>query len=258
MTIGRVDELWRFPVKSLQGERVDSLSLAAGGIEGDRAWALVDGATGKLLSAKRHAALFHGRATTEGDQVVVVLPTGAEFVAGDPEGSRFASEWLDREVELRHVDPATEVAYEMTFDPPNDAAEMIDIPAPAGSFLDLAALHLVSTATLARARAEDPDLDWDVRRFRPNVVIELDEGADPGAAFTEDTWVGRQVEVDGATVAVRMATVRCAMPLRGQPGLEPQPGMYAVMEALHANHIGVYADTVRPGPIRVGGELALA
>jgi len=258
MTIGRVVELWRFPVKSLQGERVDALTLRPGGIEGDRAWALVDRATGKLMSAKRHAALFHGRAGTEGGEVVVALPTGAEFVAGDPEGSRFASEWLDRDVEIRPVEPGTAVAYEMTFDPPNDAAEVIDIPAPAGSFLDLAAVHLLSTATLARARVEDPELDWDVRRFRPNVVIELAEGDGPEAAFTEDTWVGRQVGIGDARVSIRMSTVRCAMPLRGQPGLEPQPGMYDVMEALHANHIGVYADTVRPGPIRVGDDLLLA
>ena len=255
MTIGRVVELWRFPVKSLQGEQVDAVELGPTGIDGDRAWALVDCATERLMSAKRHAALFHGRATTEDDQVVVALPTGAEFVAGDPEGSRFASEWLDRDVELRAVDPGASLAYEMTFDPPDDDAELVDVPAPAGSFLDLAAVHLLSTATLARARAEDPDLDWDVRRFRPNVVVELPEGAVAQAAFTEDTWVGRQVHVGGATLGVRMSTVRCAMPLRGQPGLEPQPGMYAVMEALHANHVGVYADTVRPGPIRVGDAL---
>ena len=59
--------------------------------------------------------------------------------------------------------------------------EYVDIPAPAGSFLDFAPVHLVTTATLEGCQAQRPDLDWDVRRFRPNLVIDVD-----GPPFVEN------------------------------------------------------------------------
>jgi uncharacterized protein len=258
VTNARVVQLWRFPVKSFQGEQVEDLELGPAGVVGDRRWGLVDVATGKLMSAKRYSALFEASARTRADgSVHVVLPTGDAFVAGDPDGSAQVSAWLGREVELRAVDAATRLAYEMTFDPPDDSAEMVEIPAPAGSFLDLAAVHLLSTATLARAEAAEPELDWDVRRFRPNVVVELAEGADPAVGFTEDQWVGHELAVGGAVVSVRSSTVRCAMPLRAQPGLEAQPEMYAAMESLHANHVGIYCEAVATGAIRVGDPVSV-
>jgi uncharacterized protein YcbX len=61
----------------------------------------------------------------------------------------------------------------MTFDPPNEDAEVFDIPAPAGTLLDLTPVHFLSSATLGACEAARPDLDWDVRRFRPNLVLDL-------------------------------------------------------------------------------------
>lgn len=252
MAIGRVAQLWRFPVKSFQGERVESLDVGPTGVDGDRQWALIDGETGKLMSAKRYKALLDARSATVGDDVVLTLPDGTELGASDAGASDVLSRWLGRDVELRHVSDDVQVAYEMTFEPPNDDAEYIEIPAPAGSFLDLAPVHLLSTATLAHAADTNPELDWDVRRFRPNVLVELDGSAAP---FTEDGWTGTEVGLGAAAISVRMPTVRCAMPLRGQPGLDRQPGMYAAMEALHANHIGVYCDVARPGTIAVGEDV---
>jgi hypothetical protein len=87
----------------------------------------------------------------------------------------------------------------MTFDPPHDDAEYVEVPAPPGSFRDLADVHLVSTATLSGVAAARPDLDWDVRRFRPSVVVELGGGA---AAFTEDSWCGDEVGVGGTRLRI--------------------------------------------------------
>lgn len=258
MDVGRVVELWRFPVKSFQGERLERLELGDRGVVGDREWALIDRRSGKLMSAKRHGVLFEARAATEGGEVVITLPDATQVAAADPVASERLSAWLGWDVELRHVDDHVAVAYEMTFDPPNDDAEYVDVPAPPGSFLDLADVHLLTTATLAGGRAAAPDLDWDVRRFRPNVVVELAGGADPAAAFTEDGWAGQDVALGAAAVAVQMPTVRCAMPLRGQPGLARQPRLYAALEALHANHLGVYCAVATPGLVGVGDPVALA
>jgi len=244
-----VSALFRYPVKSLQGLAVPELTLAASGFEADRRWALLDLDTGRLMSAKRWSALLQAAADDEG----IDLPDGGRVGFGDPDADERLSTWLGRRVHLAEADASTEVSYEMTFDPPDDDAEYVAIPTPVGSYLDLCAGHLVAEPTLRSAAARYPDLDWDVRRFRPNLVVEGD--LEP---FAEDGWVGATIEVGTAALAVRQPTVRCAMPLREQPGLRRQQGLYAALEELHANHLGVYLDVVTPGRIAVGDELRVA
>ncbi len=250
---GTVAAIHRFPVKSFQGERLAEARVGLGGIEGDRRYGLIDRRDGWLLSAKRTSALLAASATTDPSGAVrVELPGHGGFAVGDPALAAALEAWLGRPVELREVDPDDEVAYEMTLDPPNDDAEVFAIPAPRGSFLDLSPLHLLSTATLAGCAEERPDLDWDVRRFRPNLVVDVDD-----EPFVEDTWSGRELEVGTAVLRIVQPTVRCALPLRGQPGLGRQAALYAAMEEIHANHLGVYADVVQPGTITRGDVVEL-
>src|SRR5688572_6744302 len=97
---GTIRQLWRYPVKSMQGELVESLDLDLGGARGDRTLAVVDPAAGKVLSAKRHADLLMASARVEGDDVVVTLPDGAEHAASDPGVHAALSAWLGHEVRL--------------------------------------------------------------------------------------------------------------------------------------------------------------
>jgi uncharacterized protein YcbX len=245
---GTVASIHRYPVKSLQGEALTSAELTPAGLAGDRRYGLVDQETGRLHSAKRTSALLDGRASTDGEgRVHVEVPGHRTFTAEELALGPALDDWLGRSVTLREVWPEAELAYEMTLDPPNDDAEVFVIPAPPGSFVDLSPIHLLSTATLAGCAAHRPDLDWDVRRFRPNLVVDLDD-----EPFTEDTWTGRRLRIGTAELAVVQPTVRCAMPLRAQPGLERQRDLYAALEELHANHLGVYVDVVEPGTIAVG------
>src|SRR5689334_18007573 len=135
----KVDALYRYPVKSLQGSAVDSVEVTTSGVAGDRAHALIDLESGTLMSAKRWSRLLTATATDDG----LALPDGTEHRYDDPATSTVLSAWLGRDVELRMADPDDELTYEMTFDPPDDDAEYYAIPAPAGSFLDSAPLHLV-------------------------------------------------------------------------------------------------------------------
>ena len=154
------------------------------------------------------------------------------------------SSWLGREVELRQVDPDMALSYEMTF----DETEMFEIPSPPGSFLDLAPLHLVSQQTLQESGKARPDLNWDARRFRPNLVVDA-----PGlSSFGEDAWCGRQLRIGSAVVEAMQPTVRCAMPLRGRPSLDAQPALFKALDSIHANHLGIYLSVVVPGEISVG------
>jgi len=255
--LGTVAACYRYPVKSMQGLAVKSVAVGPSGIEGDRTYGLIDVATGRLLSAKRTAALLEATADDEG----ITLPDGSRIGVADADASARLSAWLGREVELRRAagaggDPTSDaLAYEMTFDPPNDDAEVFDIPVPPGTFLDLAALHVITTATLAGCTAARPDLDWDVRRFRPNLVVEAE-----GEPFVEQSWSGRRVRIGDVELADVMATVRCAMPLRAQPGLDRQPGLFQAISELNTeipNHLGIYAGVAGPGTIRVGDPVVL-
>ena len=248
MGAGQVSECWRYPVKSLQGARVGGFTVGSMGVVGDRQFALVDEAAGTLLSAKRVASLMMAAA----DDDTIVLPDGGQTVRlDDPAASEVLSTWLGRPVRLVRPEPDRSISYEMTFDPPNDDAEYFAIPAPAGAFVDLAPIHLVTTATLEGCRAARPDLDWDVRRFRPNLLIDID-----GPPFVEDGWVGQRVEVGGDLVLeIAAATVRCAMPLRAQPGLERQPELFKALSSLNEampNHLGVYATVLSAGAVSEG------
>ena len=247
-----VVQLWRYPVKSLQGHRQAALTVRSDGVDGDRSRGLLDRATGKLASAKRFGRMLD--ATGHDDHLL--LSDGRKVGFTDPDRDAVLSAWLGREVELVTAPAHGSLSYEMTFDPPNDDAELVDIPTPAGTLLDLAPIHLLTTATLEHCAAARPDLDWDVRRFRPNVVIDVD-----AAPFAEDTWTGRPLVVGGAVMSVFMPTVRCAMPLRAQPGgLERQAGLFTAMSDLnviHPNHLGVYLQVLTPGTIAEGDAVTL-
>jgi uncharacterized protein len=251
--VGRVAQCWRYPVKSLQGRQEDRLSITPIGVDGDRAWALIDVALDRIVSAKRTAALLEATASDE----AIELPGGPKVMLTDPDAPVMLSRWLGREVRLARPRPGEQLAYQMTFDPPNDDAELFDIPAPQGTFLDLAPLHVVTTVTLAGCAAARPDVDWDVRRFRPNLVLDVD-----GEPFCEDRWSGQALRIGrDVMLEVLQPTVRCAVPLRAQPGLERQPELFRALNELNAafpNHLGVYVRVRSPGLIAVDDEVMLA
>lgn len=249
---GTVGRCWRYPVKSFQGLEHDALSLTLDGVVGDRTHGLLDAEDGRLLSAKRTAALLQATATDD----AVTLPDGNTVALDDPEVDGVLSAWLGRSVLLRQPTDNTQVSYAMTFDPPDDRAEAFDIPAPPGSFLDLAPVHLVTTATLAACAEARPDLDWDVRRFRPNLLLDVD-----GPAFIEQTWIGRHLQVGEVVLSIDSPTVRCAMPLRAQPGgIEREPGIFSALNGLNPvspNHLGAYCSVLTPGTIRVSDPVTV-
>ena len=256
--IGRVRECWHHPIKSMQGHLVERVEVGVDGIVGDRARALRPVGTEVVLSAKRAPALL--------DAIVhdgsIGLPDGTSVDLAAVDRDERLSDWLGRPVELVDAAGTAGLGYEMTFDPPDDEAEYFRIPLGDGTFVDLAPLHVIATATLDGCAASRPDLDWDVRRFRPSFVFDV-----AGDFFVEDDWVGRRLRLGpDCVISVSSPTVRCAMPLRAQPAaatgpsLARQPELFAAMGELHEahpNHLGAYADVVTPGVVRAGDQVAL-
>lgn len=234
----QVAELWRYPVKSLQGERLDGTEVGPDGLAGDRQWALFDTATGFGLTARRVPDLLFltGRLRVDG-AAEVVMPDGS--VTSD---DTVLSEWLGRPVALRS---AAEAPGERLYENPNEVGEAGEydwdaFPGAQGAFHDSSRtrVSLVSTATLGT---------WDRRRFRANVVL---------AGEGEDALVGRRVRLGGAELDVVKQVDRCVMVTRPQPGgIGRDTGVLKTIHRQREGYLGVGALVTRRGPVAVGDGL---
>jgi uncharacterized protein len=234
----RVLELWRYPVKSLQGERLAEAAIDALGIAGDRRWALFDRDTGLGLTARRVPELLFGASRLRADGgVEVVLPDGT--VTAD---EAILSEWLGRRVELR---AATEEGEAPTYEAPTDdlapdPAEWMQWEGAPGPFHDSPRirLSLVSTGTLGT---------WDRRRFRANVVLD-GEG--------EDELPGRAADLGEVRLQFGRGIGRCVMTTRPQAGGIARDT--SVLKTIHRERDGLFAvraAVLTAGTVRTGDVL---
>jgi uncharacterized protein YcbX len=258
--IGQVIGLGRYPVKSMQGERPESVEFDATGVVGDRGWGVVDTSSGKVLSAKTVGDLLGGRSRTVGGEVVVTLPDGQEFAAGASGLDAALSAWLGREVALREATPGGGTPYEMTLDPLDEAAgDPVDIPTPPGRFLDLSPAHVLTTTSLASAAAAHPDGSWTPDRFRPTAVVELLGGTDAGG-YPDNEWVGHNLALGEVVLSVFMAMIRCVVITRAQgPNrLDRDLDIFRTVRDENQSNLGVAAGVETPGTVRVGDPVSLA
>jgi uncharacterized protein YcbX len=236
----RVNELWRFPVKSLQGERVDGGELGPEGLEGDRRYAIFDVDTGFGLTARRAPEMLFASARLRGDgSAEITLPDGS-VSRGDDD----LSTWLGRRVALRSTADVGQRRYENPDDIETEAAaSWAPFEGARGAFHDSgsAAVTLVSTDTLQGR---------DIRRFRTNVV--LDGGG-------EDGLVGTGVQLGTARLEVTGPVPRCVMVTRAQPGgIEVDRDVLRRIHRERAGMLSVGCLITAPGSVRVGDELTPA
>lgn len=283
-----IGELWHYPVKSMLGERLDAVSLDDNGVIGDRAYALLDVASGRVASAKRpghFGALFECRASARTDAsgrtvVTATLPDGSAIRMDDPSAGSALSEYLGREVRVVTTVPS-EATYEMAFPDiagaaPTEFAEMTGIDerdsdgpisavavglfAP-GTFLDVSPLHVMAASTLVHLSRSFPETAWDVRRFRPNIVI----AGDSDMPFVEESWANCELVVgDGVVLGIGPSTPRCVMTTLPQPGLTrdlavlrtlARENRQEIPEYGHWACLGTYGSVDTAGVIRVGDRV---
>ena len=251
MSVPAVAALHRYPVKSLQGESVDRAEVGPQGLAGDRVLAFL-GETGEVLSAKRTGALLEGAARVRGEAVEVQVPGGEWHAAPSADLDAAASAWLDRPVHLARPDPEEPASFRMSFDLDDEDQDVFEWPCPPGTFVDLAPVHLLSTASLRAAAALHPDGTWDPARFRPSILVDA-----PGDGFVEDDWVGRRLRLGTVELEVSMPTIRCALPTRAQRDLPRDLDVVKTLNREHDGNLGVYATVVTPGTVAVGDEVSV-
>lgn len=224
--------LWRYPVKSMLGERLDALDVDARGVVGDRLFALRD-AAGKFGSGKstrrfrRIDGLFGFRSLYDGDVPVIVFPDGRRRRGNDPDVHAALSAAVGQPVIL-----AREAAI---------------------SHLDAGPVHLLTTASLAWLAAVLPDAALDERRFRPNLLITA-----PGTRPVEHEWLGKTLSIGPRVrLRVRTTTERCAMVTFAQADLPDDPRILRHIVDVADLQFGVYAEVVVSGRVRCGESVTV-
>lgn len=244
--------LWRYPVKSLQGERVDSVRLEDDGVVGDRRWGIQDLRTGRILTARRRPPLLEAAAADADGLPQITLPDGAVAVGPGRGTDDLLSNWLGGPVSLVTSTGGAGGRAEYFADATDDTSEAIEWTMPVGRYVDAAAVLVVTTASLRAAARLHPGGTWDPRRFRPNVLIDVE-----GESWSEDEWVGRPLSVGAATLMPVQACMRCTMVTRPQPGLGADVDVFRTLARHHGGTFGVWCDVLTGGPVALG-DAALA
>ena len=277
----KIEALFRYPVKSMGGERVDATAVGERGLLGDRAYALVEQETGKVASAKNpgrwgvlfecHAAFSEEpRSGSELPPVEITGPGGERIRSDDPGANDALSHIVGRAVRLEHTPPdgaileqyhpTVEGVAEATDDTVTD--EPIAIVAP-GTFFDAAPLHVLTTASLARLAELAPESSFPAARFRPNIVVATADDA----GFVENAWVSHSLGLGPEVIAsVFLAAPRCVMTTLAQPDL---PSDRAVLATISRHNrfdipglgprscVGVYALVTAGGTMNAGDPVEI-
>lgn len=289
---GAVAGLWRFPVKSMRGEQLEEVEVTERGVLGDRAYALIDTDTGKVVSAKSvklFPSLFDCKATfieppsEDGElpPVQISLPDGTSVTSDSGDVDDVLSAHFRRKVTLEQAAP-DDFTIDQYHPDVEDAdpeghrntvvaqklgaalfAELgMESPVPVGSFFDAFPLSVLTTSTLEQLSELRPQTRFDQRRFRMNVIVKTER---PG--FIENDWIGHELGLgDGVLLKVALPDPRCVMTTLAQEDLPQDTDVLRTL--IRHNRVqvgdlgqfpcaGVYAVIATPGTVRVGAPVVL-
>ncbi len=268
-TIGNVVSVLRYPVKSMLGEELNSTWITPRGLLGDRAFALINTEDGKVVSAKnprKWPRMFEFRTgyiePPSPKQAIgpvrITLPDGTTLSSSQRDIDGILSRCLGHPVTLAEVAPEQPMLEEYWPDMEelDHRDKVTDEAMPAGTFFDLAAVHLLSTATLSTLREAQPEGRFEVRRFRPNLVIRPEDAA---SGFVENAWIHHDISIgDEVRLRITGPCPRCVMTTLAQGDLPADPRILRTAAQQNKAHVGVYASVVQGGLIRCGDPVRIA
>jgi len=282
MSLGRLIEINRYPVKSMMGESLETAMLSATGIPGDRAWTVRDEARGGICGAKRFATLMQCRAryieeppAGESALAEIELPTGERFRTDTADTGVRLSRFLDAPVTLWPLLPKEALDHYRRGAPvsgdlleelrrifvrtPEEPlpdlsafpAELRQFESPPGTYFDAFPLLLLTRNALSELTRRAPGLQFDPRRFRPNLLID----AEGDTAFPERDWCGRRLRIGSAVMEVTLECPRCVMTTLPFAELPADRGIMRTLVRETDGKLGVYARPVTFGRIRCGDRI---
>lgn len=307
MVVGEVCEIWRYPVKSMGGEKLDSCTVGLLGIPGDRGRALRDEVVGEIRGAKylpklmQYASRYREQ-PTEGKvtHVDITLPDGTCIGSDEQDVNSRLSQLLGRDVSLCPLRPAGDKAhyrrahpgasilsrlsrfrplrphlgrlirlagleapiremFSRKLDEPlpdfsTIPSELFEFTSPPGTYFDAFPIHLLTTSCLAAMMRLNPTAAWDVRRFRPNFLIETKSGIE---GLVEASWSSRMLRLGELILKCETPTIRCGMTIHAQAELPKDPTVLRTIVRDAGQNLGIYASVMNSHRIAVGDVVEL-
>jgi uncharacterized protein YcbX len=285
MPLATVTQIRRYPVKSMAGEVLDTVELTQQGLVGDRAWAVRDDVRGQIVGAKRIAALmtFKSRyvqspAGKGSSPAEIIFPDGATAMTTDGDISARLSDALAHRVTLWPLLPADQLdhyrkapmntdnldaefraVFARTPDEPlpdlsRFPPELFEFESPPGTYFDAFPLLLISQRSLESLQRARPESRFDIRRFRPNFLIDVPDG---DAAFPEHAWEGRRLRLGTAVLRMTLACPRCVMTTHGFDDLPKDPNIMRTLVKEAGGNLGICATVEVPGKVAVGDRIEM-
>src|SRR5581483_6102913 len=283
--VGSVEEIWRYPVKSMGGEKIASCRVGVLGVAGDRGWAIRDEKAGEIRGAKKLPHLMRCRASyvsepdAKGVPVAeITFPDGEKLLSDDKRAAARLSELIGRPVTLWPIQPVENRDFYRRSAPDNPdmmaelreifgrvkdepipgltmfPAEILEFTSPLGTYFDVFPIHVLTTASLAELSRLNPGANFDARRFRPNFLIKSN---DKVRGFEETTWSGRIVRIGEMRLKIEMPTVRCVMPTLEQGELPKDSSVLRTIVKHAEQNVGLYATVAQPGTVKAGDPVVL-
>ena len=281
--VGRIQQLWHYPVKSMVGQQTDSAIITRAGMLGDRGWIVRDEENNEntvvrtlpklLLFAAEYVAPVKDNRIPD---VRITFPDGSSAQSADPDINQRLSTALGKPVSLWSLQPKRHWQHYRlrsvmgskdmkrmfaSKDLPDFSSiswkllsELMLFSTPLGRYYDVYPLHLITTGALQQMQQIEPEGDFGAHRFRPNIVIESQAGV---TGFDDVAWVGGKLHIgDELVIAVESRTVRCSMPAQPQQGAGKDSRVLRAIDR-HANrHFGVNATVIKAGTVNVGDQVS--
>ncbi|WP_049721031.1 MOSC domain-containing protein [Gilvimarinus polysaccharolyticus] len=281
--VGTVKEIWRYPVKGMAGELLAQCEIGPNGIVGDRVWALRDTKRQEIQSCKFRPELLQCTAKLLQDgSVSMAFPNGDVVTSDHLHVASILSDLVGHESTLETLRPLSkapeDLDYYRRYKPNNHSwleelkdtfsresgeplpdfsqmpQQMQDFVTVPGTFFLVSPFHLITTASLRYLKSKLPTADWDVRRFRPNIVIQAAEGE---ASLLEQSWLERQLMIADVPIDCAAAAPRCGAITRKQQGLIFDKSMLRSVVSEAEQNLGVYGAVREQGEINVGDTVYL-
>lgn len=287
IVVGTVKELWRYPVKSMGGEKVESTEILKQGLFADRGWAVRDDDIGEIKGGRKLPRLMGCNARyieqpkisdSALPGVEITFPDKTVLTDTDPELQQKLSQFLKRPASLWPLQKSSNWAHYrlekmMTskelmrqFASPTrpdlseisllKLLELSFFATPVGRYYDAYPLHLMTTDSLQYMADVSPQADYDVRRFRPNILIDTHLSNEQG--LSEFQWIGGKLHIGDVIIKISARTVRCSMPAQPQMACHKDSKVVKGLIDHSDRHLGVYAEVIKPGTIYCGDDIILS
>lgn len=282
MKIGTIDSIWRYPVKGMAGEPLQSCDIDSRGLKGDRIWAVQDTQRKEIQSCKFRPQLLQCRARCLDDslsgQVEITFPNGQVLQCDNSLASEQVSSLIGYDSLLQPLKNLDNYDFykrykldehtwlnelKATFEReegeplpdldnlPKTMQDFVSIP---GTFFLVSHCHILTRASLDYMKQINPDSDWHIERFRPNIMIDTIEGLE---GLAEQDWIGKKLKIGDLIIECADPAPRCGAVIRPQSCFDEDKSILRSIVKDAKQNLGIYGNISNKGLIKVGDEVCL-